>query len=380
MRIWRQRLWALLGLLVVGCGTRGEEGKRSLVVGLLVPLETFHAVTDGQTVDGATLAIEEVEARGGIEIRGERISLELLVEDTAGQPEVAISKALKLLEGDRAVVLLGPPDSESAIAVAKVAEAHGVPMISTLSTHPKTTRGKKFVFRMMYTDSLQARVMARFAYDDLGARRVALLVDGGNSYSRHLAEGFRSAFQGVGGQVVAWEVFTEEELDSKEQLQRLSAAAPEVLVLPSNPSFRDRQIRLLRAAGVTATFLGSDVWGLVPFGPSAERGPTFFTGVWAPEPVTPLAADFAEAFLHRYGKTPTGSAALAYDAVHLLSEVVEKAGSLDSTVIREVLSRTSFHGVSGRMDFHGVGDPQREVLILEVDASGANHLLRAVQP
>jgi len=409
MRIWQQRLWtgvvvwwrtasvglclgdrwqgfgvriglALLGLLVVGCGTQSEEEGQRLVVGLLVPLDTLRMVAGEQTLAGATLAAEEIEVRGGIEIHGDRIAFELVVEDTKGQPEVAISKALKLFENDGVTALLGPPDSESAIAVAKVAEAHGVPMISTLSTHPETTRGKKFVFRMIYTDTLQARVMADFAYGGLGARRVALLVDGGSSYSLHLAEGFSIAFERLGGQVVAREVFTEEEMESPEQLHRILDAAPEVLVLPNNPSFRKDQIHLVRSAGVTAILLGGDAWSMLPFEPSAERGATFFTGAWAPEPTTVLAKSFAERFKHRYGKAPTVSAALAYDAVNLLSEATRRAGSLEADAIRKVLSTMLFQGVSGRLRFDGIGDPRRSILILQVDAKGTNSLVWAVFP
>ena len=111
--------------LVAGtAGCRPAPSDDAVVLGLIVPLTHSPRRAGRATVEGAGLAVDEINARGGIRLGDEHRPLRLIVEDNEDRPELAVSKAFKLTEGGGAVALLGLPLSHNAIAVARVARTY----------------------------------------------------------------------------------------------------------------------------------------------------------------------------------------------------------------------------------------------------------------
>ncbi len=183
----------------------------------------FHGLVLAAAV--AILAADEINAAGGIMVGGSRRRLRLIVEDSEGGPESAVGGALKLINRDRAAALVGLPRSSHAIPVARFAEQHRVPLISTMSTHPETTAGKRWSFRLAFLDTRQVQILAEVAFDDLGARRAAALVHVASAYSDHLGQLFDQEFRRRGGRMVAYETFTEDQLAVEEELRRIKDSA-----------------------------------------------------------------------------------------------------------------------------------------------------------
>ena len=107
-------------------------------------------------------------------------------------PEEARTAALKLIRQDKVVALMGEIASSNSLAAAPAAQAAKIPMISPGSTNPKVTAGGDYIFRVCFIDPYQGAVMARFAFNDLRLRRVAILIDQGSAYSTGLAAAFRA--------------------------------------------------------------------------------------------------------------------------------------------------------------------------------------------
>lgn len=348
-----------------------------VVVGLIASL-----ARNQPAVDGAVLAVDEINAAGGLEVGGRRRRIQLLVEDSESRPETAVSKALELISRDRAVALLGVPRSHNAIPVARVAEQHRIPLISTMSTHPETTGSKRYAFRLAFLNAFQGEVLADFAFQDLGMRRAAVLFDAAGAYSTDLAEVFRRVFEDRGGQLVAYESFTEDDLEVPEQLRRIRESDAEILLLPQHSSFVKLHAREVRELGISATLLGGDTWsiGIDPREYPELHG-SYFSDFWAPDSADDKARSFIEAYRRAFGVEPVASAALSYDAVSLIAAAIRAQGRADAESIRSGLAALGpFHGVSGTIDFRGSSDPVRSVFIRKIEEDGQTRLYQEISP
>ncbi len=351
-------------------------------IGLLVLLSGVPAETSGYpSIEGAELAVREANERGGIRIGGVAHPVTLIVKEYDDRPDSATSVARALVNQSRIDVLVGPQFSRHAIPVAIVAEDSEIPMVSPMSSSPATTEGRRFVFRLAPLDVVQGRAMGEFAASDLAAKRAAVLYDISTDYSRSLAESFRRAFEEGGGRVVAFESFARDEpLDYREKLDRIAEADPDVLYLPNDSERCEAQIVQARERGVDATLLGGDTWDLERFRTLPESEGSFIAHQWHPDLDTPEARRFRELFAKTYGKTPKITAAMTYDAVALVLDVIGRKGSLGAAAIREGIAETrDFVGATGTVSFPDGGDPERSVVIARI-SGGKSHLHRIILP
>lgn len=381
----RARAWVLTACLfvVAACAPREDvaEGGEEIVIGVIAPVGSDFLTSGPPTVDGALLAAREINAAGGVAAGDVRRRLALIVEDSEDRPETAVSKAFKLLGSDHAAALVGLPLSDSALAVARVAEEHGVPMITTGSTNPEITRGRRHVFRVIFNDSMQGEVLAEFAYRDLGVRRAGLVVDPGSAYSRGLAREFQAVFERQGGEVTARESYSADAGDIGERLLRIRRSGADVLLVPVYPALLRRLIPQVRASGLTLPILGGDSWSTLVAAERAGWSPAFFTDVWTPADPAAASRHFVDAYRRSYGEVPTSYAALAYDAVHLLARAIETRGDASPESIREgLLAVDDFVGVTGAIRYDTTGDPVRSGIVLRLDDDGAAHLHRTLEP
>jgi branched-chain amino acid transport system substrate-binding protein len=324
---------------------------------------------------------DEINAAGGLMVDGRRLRVRIDSMDVAGDPESAVAGARSLINRDRVVAIVGPQRSSTAIPVAEVAERSGVPMIAPMASHPRVTAGKRFVFRIAYLDSLQGTVLARFAIEALRARRAAVLFDASDEYSSELARAFGAAFRARGGIVSVSASYTPDRGgDVSRQLQRIRRGAPDVLLLPSYPPWVNMHIRASRAAGITATLLGTDSWDGVALGDRDELRPAYVTGQWHPGN-SDRARRFEDAYLRRFGDPPNGGAAATYDAMHVLAEAIRRAGSVDGERVRAALaSLGTWDGVMSTYHFAG-NDPVRAAIVLGiVPPDRRKEIARVVEP
>ncbi len=375
-RARRLLLCLVLGAAVAAGSCGDREAPEEIVVGLIAPL-----TSSAPARDGAVLAADEINAGGGIAIDGARRRLRLVVEDSEEGPESAVSGALKLINRDRAVALVGLPRSYSAIPVARLAEQYGVPLVSTMSTHPETTAGKRYVFRMAFLNALQGKALADFAFDDLGARRVAALVQAASTYSVDLGEVFGREIQQRGAELVAHETFTEDRMEVTRQLGRIKESGADLLFLPNFSRMVAEHARAARGSGITATFLGGDSWGigLDLYSEPAIRG-SYFSDFWAPDQAGEATRSFIAEYERRFGATPTAIAALSYDAISLVAEALRRGGADREGLRASLAGLEDFHGVSGTVGFSGSGDPARSIFIRKVEEDGQIRLYREIAP
>jgi branched-chain amino acid transport system substrate-binding protein len=223
--------------------------------------------------------------------------------------------------------------------------------------------------------------MARFAIEELGAQRAAVLYDVASEYNKGIAEIFRQVFEDAGGQVVAFERYTTGEEDFATQLTAIKDASVDVLFLPNYYNEVPAQVAQAREMGVEAYIIGSDTWGGIEVEKLGALEGCFFSTHYATDISGEKAERFITAYRDAYGQVPDDVAALTYDAFGLLFEAIRSQGKTDPESIRNGLaSITRFEGVTGVMDFRaGTGDPIKSAVILQV-RDGRMQFYRLAEP
>jgi branched-chain amino acid transport system substrate-binding protein len=315
---------------------------------------------------GIVLAFEEINAAGGVLDQ----QIELIVEDNQTRPGESATAAKKLIAREKVIALLGEVASGRSLEAAPIAQAAKVPMIAPAATNPKVTETGDYIFRVCFIDPFQGTVMAKFAQEDLKAKRVAILSSVSNAYSVGLAKFFRETFTAGGGEVVAENNFSEGDKDFRAQLTAVKASGAEAVFVPSYYTEAALIVRQARDLGIDVPFFGGDGWEapqLLQIGGEALEG-CYYSTHFSPENEDPAVRSFVEKFRARWNnETPDAFAALGYDAAYVLADALKRAGSTDGAKLRDALAATKdFAGVTGKTNIDANRDASKPAAILAI--------------
>ncbi len=375
----RSRFFVLMALLVSmlalsACGGGGGTIK----IAILAPLSGDVATFGQSTRDGAMLAVEEWNAKGGID--GKKI--EVVVEDSQCNAEAAVSAANKVIDQDGVKFIIGEVCSSASIPVSEIATAKKVFQISPTSTNPAVTVGesgtKPTIFRACFIDPFQGKVGAKFALEKLGAKTAAVFLDQGNDYVRGLAEVFIQEFEAGGGKVVVKETYTGDDSDFSAILTKVKDANPDVLYLPDYYSTVNLIAAQAKEKGITAVMLGGDGWDSADLDRKAVDG-GYFTNHFSDQDSRQIVQDFVSKYKAKYGSAPDALAALAYDAANILFQGIDKTGKADPVAVAKTLETGKFDVVSGSVSYDANHNPVKAAVVLQVK-DGAVKYVDTVAP
>lgn len=326
------------------------------------------AAIDVPGLEGATLAMERINAAGGVLGR----PLELVVRDGRSDTAAVATAVRDLVEQEKVAAVLGLGDSTYVLAAAPEATRRGVPFLTSGATLPSLPdRLGPNLFMAAFGDDAQAAAVARFARERMQAESVAVLANRGFDFTRALDEAFRESFGRLGGRIVGHVRYSAGETAFSKELAALTRlpAPADALFAASVPEDAVALVRSLRLAGFKGPILSGDGFDtplLEQLGPDHASEVYYATHVAYDDP-DPLVQRFVNDFLARYGRAPeSGFAALGFDAVGLLADAARRAGSTESAKIRNALEATaSFVGVTGTIAYPGGRRvPQKPVDIL----------------
>jgi branched-chain amino acid transport system substrate-binding protein len=346
----------------------GETIKVAILAPLSGPVPTFGVMTR----DGALLAIEEWNAKGGV--LGKKITP--VVEDSQCTPDPAVNAANKVIDQDKVRYIIGEVCSKASIPVSEIANSKKVIQISPTSTNPDVTVGrdgkaKDYIFRACFIDPFQGTVGAKFALGTLKAKTAFIMLDQANDYVKGLAEFFEKAFTAEGGKIVGKETYTAKDTDFSAILSKVAAAKPDIIYLPDYYNIVNLVAKQAKEKGIKAPFMGGDGWDSSDLDLKAAEG-GYFTNHYSPEDTRPEVKNLVKAFGAKYKddkgqpKVPDALAALAYDATNLLLQGIKTAGADDTTKVKNALVKISFNGVSGKITFDANHNPVKSATILAV--------------
>ncbi len=370
----------IVSAFLPGCGIGEAEPVR---IGLIAYLkgEGITVSSSGTpTLNGAELAVKQVNDRGGLQIGGRSHPVELVVEAIENDATQAVEATRRLIEEQKVVAIVGPQYSGDAIEAGAVAEEAGIPLISGTSTNPRTTEKRKFVFRATFTDTFQALVLADLAYNDLRARRAAVLYDSSDTYSSELGLLFAANFANRGGEIVASETFESGNWRMDEQFNRIIEANPDLIFLPVYPAEAIYQAASLRKLGFSGRLLGSDGWDALALITLPAFEGAYSTTTYSATVKTPANQTFINSYQAVYNTDPIDAAGLTYDAFQLIFAAIEAQQSFAPTAIRDGLyNLPAYTGASGPIDFINSGDPIKPINVLQYDR-GVLKFYKAIQP
>jgi branched-chain amino acid transport system substrate-binding protein len=351
---------ALPLLLLSACGGEGGE----VVFGLAGP---FNQPNGRSMRLSAEMAVQEINAQGGIRIR-----LEIRDDERSETRGVQVARELRAKPEVAAVI--GHLNSGVSLKTAEVYNAakgegdlEGGPVvqISPASSAPELTQAGEWTFRVTPTDLEFSPALAQFARGRLGRSRAAVLYVN-DDYGRGVMSTFQAAFRRQGGTVVSADPYVPAVIADDASLdpflvRALRERGADALVIGGQADQGIRIVRAARRLGYTGPILGSDgMTGVKDMGPVAEG--VYVSSAFLPDREDPRARDFVRRYQERYRELPDHRGAMTYDIVHLLAAAVQSEGA-DRVAIRRYLEtvgraggRPAFEGVSGNIAFDANGD------------------------
>jgi branched-chain amino acid transport system substrate-binding protein len=377
------RLAAMATLaLLAACSKSGDAGKvekaeggATIRIGEFASLTGKEATFGTSSHEGTTLAVEEINAAGGVL----GAQLELVYEDNRSTPGESATIAKKLITRDKVVALLGEVASGRSLEAAPIAQQNQIPMISPSSTNPKVTEQGDYIFRVCFIDPFQGTLLANFAKNTLKATKVAVLSDVSAPYSVGLGQFFKEAWQAGGGQLVSDAKYTGGDKDFKAQLTIIKNAAPDAIMVPGYYTDVGLIVAQARQLGIKVPIFGGDGWEapeLIQIAGAQNLVDTYYSTHFSPQSTDPAAQKFVAAYKARYnGKVPDAMAALGYDSVMVLADAMRRAGTTEGPALRDAIAATSgFSGATGVTTLNEKRDASKPAVIITVKDGNFQYL------
>jgi len=378
----------IVATLFFACGPQGPEVVR---IGINAPLTGDIPKVGEGTKYAAQMWLEDINAAGGIEVGGKKYKVELVIEDNESKAESAVKANTKLITEDEVLAIIGPQSSKQAVPAGGKANELGTPMISPWSTNPNTTKDRPFVFRGCFLDPFQGPVIAKFAKNEFGFTKAAVLYDVASDYPKGLAEFFKAAWEDLNGpgSVVAYESFTTKDTDFSSQLTKIINSDAQFLFTPQYYNEVALIVQQAHQLGWDKPIVGSDSWG------SAETVKLcgkdcyglFFSTHYAAAGAKGPTKDFIDRYKAKYGYVPDDVGALTWDAMRIIQLAVEGAGQLtgdikeDRKSVRDALATIKdFAGITGAMTFNEDGDPSKCAVVVQISDAGEFEFYQSVCP
>jgi branched-chain amino acid transport system substrate-binding protein len=371
-------LWLCLAL-VVGLAACGGGKTEVIKVGFNIPL-TGDSPKIGE---GAKYAGELVlkSINNELEVKGKKYKVQFIYVDNELKPESAVQSALRLIDQDQVLAVMGPCGSGRANPAGQVNNENRTPMVSPWATNPTVTLDRPYVFRACILDPVQATSAVSFIKSQFGdVSKVAVLYNIEDDYSKGLAEFFRDNWNKEAGKsVVAFESFGQKDQDFSTQLTKIVASGAEFLYLPVYYNHVALIVPQAKDLGWgDKPVFGSDSWGsadLWTLSKGAVEG-CYFTTHYAAAGATGDTKKFIDEYTAAYGYVPDDVAALSYDAARIILKAIQDAGltgdlAKDRQAIRDAIANMKdFPGITGKMTFDPNGDPYKPAVVVRVNANG----------
>jgi len=343
----RHLIWKLFGLVSIA-SVIAAPAHAEVRIGLAVPLTGTAAWGGGETVEGAEIAVADLNAQGGV--LGERI--ELITADDYCDGEQAVAAANKLL-ADRVVMVFGHQCSGAAIPASKLYADARVLMISTFATNPGLTeQGFSNVFRVVGRDDVQGEIAAELLAERWSDRPIAILHDG-EAYGKGLAEETKTSLNRRGITEALFDEITPQQADYVDVIEKMKSDGIAVLYYGGYAPEAAVIIRQARDSGYELQLVSGDGLGNEDFALIAGSAADGALMTLVPDPrANPAAATLAER-LDRLGAEP---AYTAYAALQVWAQAVEQAGTLETEAVADALHSHEFDTVLGRIGFDDKGD------------------------
>ncbi len=365
----RIALWALAFCVVAGLAGPAAAAD-PIKIGFHAPLTGFAASDGKSATEGATLAVNQINAAGGVLGR----PLELIVYDDEAKPAQAIPIANKLIGQDKVVVGISGSYSGPTRSAAGIFQEAKIPYISAYGIHPDITRAGEYVFRTSFLGEIQGKAGAKLVGELMGKKRVVMITLQ-NDFGQSLAAGFEEMAPAYGITVVGSYQYSIKDRQFGALVAKVKADDPEAIYASGYYFTAGPLVSQLRAAGVTCPVIGQEGYDSQKFieiaGPAAEG--VVITTSLDRDSTVPETADFITAFEEQAGFKADMVAASGHTAVAVAADAIKRAGSTDAASVLAALQKTDLKVSTGTIRFNALGEVMKAVQIQVVKDGNWHH-------
>jgi branched-chain amino acid transport system substrate-binding protein len=336
----RKALSALCLVLAIGAVASAAE---PIKIGKLAAI-TGSGATWGEHYQNITLlAVEEINKAGGLLGR----PVELVLYDTKGRAEDAVNAARRMIEQDKVVAIAGTNYSGLQIAIRPLSEKSEVPIFATSATNPAVTVDPKthqpypYSFRICFTDPYQGKIIAEFAYRELGKKTAVVFHDVGSDYAEGLRQFFDERFKKLGGKILGDYGYRDGDVDFRAQITNAKQTGAEVCVLPG--LYKEMALIIKQCAEMDwhPIFIGGDGYSpaMYEIAGKAMENTYWVSHVAFDDPaLKPLIAKYTK----RFGKPPVEimSITLGYDTMYALFDAIRRSKTAQGPDIAKAIADT----------------------------------------
>ena len=294
-----------------------------IMIGVSGPLTGPNAQYGAQWKQGFDLALDEINAAGGVKGR----PLAYVFEDSQSDPRQSVAVAQKFVADKKIVIELGDFASPASMAASPIYQKAKLVQFGFTNSHPDFTKGGDYMWSNSVSQADEQPLSAAYAVKTLGLKKIAVL-HLNTDWGRTSKDIFVKAAKEYGAEIVATEGYIPDEKDFRSTLVRVRDAKPDGLMLLSYYSDAALIARQVKQAGLKLPMVAaSSVYSpkLIELGGDAVEG-MFTASRYFPDDPRPLVRKFVAAFKAKYNNDPDAFNAYAYDTVILMAQVMNQFG------------------------------------------------------
>lgn len=346
--------------------------QETIIIGGNLELTGNAAAYGSPAADAINLFIEQINAKGGI-LDGSMLEAQII--DNQSDLTESASIATRLSDSE-AVGIIGPTATGVAKAAIPITNQSGIPNIFAATTGDGLTLTDdgsllEYIFRVCFEDSYQGLAAGTYTAEELGLSKAFIITDQALDYSLALADSFTQTFTENGGEIIGTQSYQSGDTDFSAILTSLLGQDFDVLYVPGYYTETGLLIKQAREMGIMQPIIGGDGFHsntLVELAGASNATDIYFTTHFSEESEEPKVQEFLKAFEEKFNRPADTFSALGYDAIGLLVDSIERAGSTDRDAIRQALEETeSFEGITGTFSMDENHNPTKSALMLRLD-------------
>jgi branched-chain amino acid transport system substrate-binding protein len=349
MKPWIRIICVLIGLVTFACNDEVKVYR----VGGIVPLSGSLEAYGRNMKNGMTLALDEINAAGGI--KGKK--LDILFEDDNSTDKMAQTKAEELIKNAHVPVIIGGASSNTTIAMVEACEKNKVVLLSPAASSPKLSGMGHYIFRNYPSDTKEGKVVAEYAVRRMRVRSISIVyID--NDYGQGLETVFKDTFTGLGGVVSLVKPFPPNTTDFVAIVKELKATPTdgvyiigyytEIAAFLEEVQKQKLESKLLSVEGVAQPMI-------LEIASEAAEGLIYPQPPYNPDSDDPEIKKFVAAYRAKFPSKPDLDAAFSYDAVKIVARAIERCQNYPQD-LRDRIADTNYKGMTGDISFDSNGD------------------------
>ena len=356
---------------LAACGNNNSEsseektsdgGKIDAKIGVISILSGSGSAYGEAITNGFKLAQKEINEKG-------EVNIELVVEDSAGEQEQALSAAQKIMSDDEVVAILGPTLSTEMNVVGPEADLNGIPIMGTSTTAKGIPQIGEYVFRNSLPEEIAIPAAIEKAVEKYDAKKVALIYGNDDVLTKSGFDTMEKTAKDMKLDIVTIETFQKGQSDYNAQLTKIKELKPDLIL--SSALYNEGAVIMdqARKMGITVPFVGGNGFNspkVIEIAGDASEGLIVATP-WFAEKEDPKVQEFVKNYEAEYGLAPDQFAAQAYDALYIMAEGLKNAGEADRDALRDAIAEIKdLEGILGKFSFDKDGDIVMEPSVVTI--------------